>query len=161
LQQFTDLCSTGFFFRASILSGHIFFLHPDASILHLSGGLHNYWDGLPLHSLSAGVSCCTGVQTGGERWCCWRWCAGQASLRYCSSCCLPYFRFWYCFCVERGLISLLPLFSVIAFLYGFFSLYLLFFSSSFNCKPQVLQKYFRNPVNFTQMAFHNTSDDLP
>ena len=24
LQQFTDLCSTGFFFRASILSGHIF-----------------------------------------------------------------------------------------------------------------------------------------
>ena len=46
LQQFTDLCSAGFFFRASILSGHIFFLHPDASILHLSGGLHNYWDGL-------------------------------------------------------------------------------------------------------------------
>ena len=46
LQQFTDLCSTGFFFRASILSRHIFFLHPDASILHLSGGLHNYWDGL-------------------------------------------------------------------------------------------------------------------
>lgn len=46
LQQFTDLCSTGFFFRASILSGHIFFLHPDASILHLFGGLHNYWDGL-------------------------------------------------------------------------------------------------------------------
>ena len=24
------------------------FLHPDASILHLSGGLHNYWDGLAL-----------------------------------------------------------------------------------------------------------------
>ena len=46
LQQFTDLSSTGFFFRASILSRHIFFLHPDASILHLSGGLHNYWDGL-------------------------------------------------------------------------------------------------------------------
>lgn len=46
LQQFTDFCSTGVFFRASILSGHIFFLHPDASILHLSGGLHNYWDGL-------------------------------------------------------------------------------------------------------------------
>ena len=46
LQQFMDLCSTGVFFRASILSGHIFFLHPDASILHLSGGLHNYWDGL-------------------------------------------------------------------------------------------------------------------
>ena len=46
LQQFTDFCSTGVFFRASILSGHIFFLHPDASILHLSGGSHNYWDGL-------------------------------------------------------------------------------------------------------------------
>ena len=46
LQQFTDFCSAGFFFRASILSRHIFFLHPDASILHLSGGLHNYWDGL-------------------------------------------------------------------------------------------------------------------
>ena len=46
LQQFTDFCSTGVFFRASILSGHIFFLHPDASILHLSGGLRNYWDGL-------------------------------------------------------------------------------------------------------------------
>ena len=38
--------AAGFFFRASILSRHIFFLHPDASILHLSGGLHNYWDGL-------------------------------------------------------------------------------------------------------------------
>ena len=99
---------------------------------------------------------CTGVQTGGERWC-----AGQASLRYCSSCCLPYFRLWHCFCVERGLISLLPLFSVIAFLYGFFRCICYIFSSSFNCKPQVLQKYFRNPVNFTQMAFHNTSDDLP
>ena len=48
LQQFTDFCSTGVFFRASILSGHIFFLHPDASILHLSGDLHNYWDGLGL-----------------------------------------------------------------------------------------------------------------
>ena len=119
------------------------------------------WQRSPLHSLSAGGSCCTGVQTGGERWCCWRWCAGQASLRYCSSCCLPYFRFWYCFCVERGLISLLPLFSVIAFLYGFFRCICYIFSSSFNCKPQVLQKYFRNPVNFTQMAFHNTSDDLP
>ena len=46
LQQFTGFCSAGFFFRASILSGHIFFLHPDASILHLSGGLHNYRDGL-------------------------------------------------------------------------------------------------------------------
>ena len=46
LQQFTDFCSTGFFFRASILSGHILFRHPDASILLLSGGLHNYWDGL-------------------------------------------------------------------------------------------------------------------
>lgn len=89
------------------------------------------WQRSPLHSLSAGGSCCTGVQTGGERWCCWRWCAGQASLRYCSSCCLPYFRFWYCFCVERGLISLLPLFSVIAFLYGFFSLYLLYFFKQF------------------------------
>ena len=84
------------------------------------------WQRSPLHSLSAGGSCCTGVQTGGERWC-----AGQASLRYCSSCCLPYFRFWYCFCVERGLISLLPLFSVIAFLYGFFSLYLLYFFKQF------------------------------
>ena len=48
LQQFTNLCPTGFFFRASILSGHIFSLHPDASILHLSGGLHNCWDGLIL-----------------------------------------------------------------------------------------------------------------
>lgn len=46
MQQFTNSCSAGFFFRASILSGHIFFLHPDASILHLSGGLHNYCDGL-------------------------------------------------------------------------------------------------------------------
>ena len=41
------------------------------------------------------------------------------------------FGFWHCFCVERCLISLLPLFSVIAFLYGFFSLYLLYFFKQF------------------------------
>lgn len=53
LQQFTDFLSPGFFFRAS---GHIFPLHPDASILHLSGGLHNYWAGLREYRLWRSLS---------------------------------------------------------------------------------------------------------
>ena len=43
----TDLLSTGIFFRGSILSSHMVYLLCDASILHLAGGLHKIWGGLP------------------------------------------------------------------------------------------------------------------
>src|SRR5699024_2801521 len=46
LQKFTDFLSTGIFFRAAILSGHMLILLYDASILHLSGSLHKLWDSL-------------------------------------------------------------------------------------------------------------------
>src|SRR5699024_6191209 len=46
LQKFSDFLSTGIFFRAAILSGHMLILLYDASILHLSGSLHKLWDSL-------------------------------------------------------------------------------------------------------------------
>src|SRR5699024_4616491 len=51
LQKFSDLLSTGVFFRGAVLSGHMLILLYDASILHLSGSLHKLWDSLVAYSL--------------------------------------------------------------------------------------------------------------
>ena len=55
LQKFTDFLSTGIFFRAAILSGHMLILLYDASILHLSGSLHKLWDSLRIRHLQIPV----------------------------------------------------------------------------------------------------------